>query len=39
MAIATVEKILPKEGFQRAKESLNSGQALKKFKKLHQLSQ
>ncbi|MEW5677014.1 anthranilate phosphoribosyltransferase [Flavobacterium enshiense] len=38
MAIATVKNLNPKEGFELAKESLLSGKALKKLKKLQQLS-
>ncbi len=38
MAIATVKKLSPKEGFELAKESLLSGQAYKKLKKLQALS-
>ncbi len=38
MAIATVKKITPKEGFELAKESLLSGRGLKALKKLQELS-
>lgn len=38
MAISTVEKLTPIEGFQRAKESLVSGKAYNSFKKLQKLS-
>jgi anthranilate phosphoribosyltransferase len=38
MAIATVNSLTPIEGFTRAKESLLSGQALEKLKKLQELS-
>lgn len=38
MAIATVEKFSPVEGFEKAKESLESGRALKVLKKLQELS-
>ncbi|MCL9808874.1 anthranilate phosphoribosyltransferase [Flavobacterium luminosum] len=38
MAIATVKNIDPKEAFELAKESLFSGKALEKLKKLQQLS-
>ena len=39
MAIATVEKTTPLQGFEKAKEALLSGSALKAFKKLQQLSE
>lgn len=39
MAIATVEALSPIQGFEKAKESLVSGKALKAFKTLQQLSQ
>ena len=39
MAIATVEKTTPLKGFEKAKEALLSGSALKAFKKLQQLSE
>ena len=39
MAIATVEALSPIQGFEKAKESLASGQALSAFKTLQQLSQ
>lgn len=38
VAIATVKNISPKEGFEKAKESLLSGSALKALKKLQELS-
>ena len=38
MAIATVNGVTPKEGFESAKESLQSGKALKALQKLQQLS-
>ena len=38
VAIATVEGITPKEGFEKAKESLQSGKGLKALKKLQELS-
>ncbi len=38
MAIATVKGLTPKEGFEQAKESLLSGKAYEKLKKLQQLS-
>ena len=38
MAIATVKKITPKEGFELAKESLLSGKGLRVLKKLQELS-
>ncbi len=38
MAIATAEGISPREGFERAKESLVSGNALKSLQKLQELS-
>lgn len=38
MAIATVERLTPKAGFEKAKESLMSGKALEKLKKLQELS-
>jgi anthranilate phosphoribosyltransferase len=38
MAIATVKELSPKEGFDLAKESLLSGKALEKLKKLQELS-
>ncbi len=38
VAIATVEKIGPKEGFEKAKESLLGGKGLKALKKLQELS-
>ncbi|GGG29744.1 anthranilate phosphoribosyltransferase [Dokdonia pacifica] len=38
MAIATVKGLSPKEGFEQAKESLLSGKALEKLKKLQELS-
>ena len=38
MAIATVTDCSPKEGFEKAKESLLSGKANKAFKKLQKLS-
>ncbi len=39
MAIATVKKITPKEGFELAKESLLSGKGLKVLRKLQELSE
>ena len=39
MAIATVNKLTPIQGFELAKESLLSGKALERLKKLQQLSQ
>tara|TARA_R110002020_G_scaffold387546_1_gene598227 strand:+ start:32612 stop:33604 length:993 start_codon:yes stop_codon:yes gene_type:complete len=39
MAIATVENLSPKAGFEKAKESLLSGKALEKLNKLIELSQ
>ena len=39
MAISTVEKTTPLQGFEKAKEALLSGSALKAFKKLQQLSE
>jgi anthranilate phosphoribosyltransferase len=39
MAIATVTKCHPLEGFEKAKESLQSGKALERLKKLQNLSQ
>ena len=39
MAIATARNLNPQEGFLAAKESLESGRALKSFKKLQELSQ
>ncbi|MET0759980.1 MAG: anthranilate phosphoribosyltransferase [Flavobacterium sp.] len=38
MAIATVNHLTPKQGFELAKESLNNGKALESLKKLQQLS-
>ena len=38
MAIATVDKCSPVEGFEKAKESLESGKALQVLKKLQELS-
>jgi anthranilate phosphoribosyltransferase len=38
MAIATVKKVTPKEGFESAKESLQSGKALLALQKLQRLS-
>jgi len=38
MAIATVKKITPKEGFELAKESLLSGKGLEALKKLQEIS-
>lgn len=38
MAIATAQSLSPKEGFEKAKESLLSGKALKSLKKLQELS-
>ncbi len=38
MAIATAQNLSPKEGFEKAKESLHSGKALKALKKLQELS-
>lgn len=38
IAIATVERSSPKEGFEKAKESLLSGKGLKALKKLQELS-
>lgn len=38
MAIATAKNLTPKEGFEKAKESLLSGKALKALKKLQELS-
>lgn len=38
MAIATVNSLTPKQGFELAMESLQSGKALEKLKKLQQLS-
>ena len=38
MAICTVENLSPKEGFEKAKESLNSGKAKKAFEKLVEIS-
>ncbi|RTY91817.1 anthranilate phosphoribosyltransferase [Flavobacterium sp. GT3R68] len=38
MAIATVNTLTPKQGFELAMESLQSGKALEKLKKLQQLS-
>ncbi|WP_299767595.1 anthranilate phosphoribosyltransferase [uncultured Dokdonia sp.] len=38
MAIATVKGLTPKEGFEQAKESLLSGKAAEKLKKLQELS-
>ncbi len=38
MAIATAKKLTPKEGFEKAKESLLSGKALKALNKLQELS-
>ncbi len=38
MAIATVQNLSPKEGFEKAKESLKSGKALKALRKLQELS-
>ncbi len=38
MAIATVEGLEPKQGFEKAKESLHSGKGLKALKKLQELS-
>ena len=39
MAIATARNLNPQDGFLTAKESLESGRALKSFKKLQELSQ
>ena len=39
MAIATARNLNPQDGFLAAKESLESGRALKSFKKLQELSQ
>ena len=39
MAIATARNLNPQDGFLKAKESLESGRALKSFKKLQELSQ
>lgn len=38
MAIATAQKLTPREGFEKAQESLHSERALKAFKKLQELS-
>ncbi|MHA7058318.1 anthranilate phosphoribosyltransferase [Aquimarina sp. M1] len=38
MAIATVEGLIPKKGFEKAKESLLSGKGLKALKKVQELS-
>ena len=38
VAISTVEGITPKEGFEKAKESLLSGKGLNALKKLQELS-
>ena len=38
MAISTVENLSPKEGFAKAKESLNSGKAKVAFEKLVEIS-
>ena len=38
MAIATVERLTPKQGFERAKESLLSGKGLTALKKVQELS-
>ena len=38
MAISTVENLSPKEGFEKAKESLNSGKAKGAFEKLVEIS-
>ena len=38
MAICTVENLTPKEGFEKAKESLNSGKAKVAFEKLVEIS-
>ncbi|MFZ0489568.1 MAG: anthranilate phosphoribosyltransferase [Salegentibacter sp.] len=38
MAIATVNNISPREGFEAARESINSGKALKALQKLQELS-
>ena len=38
IAIATVEKLSPKEGFEKAKESLLSGKGMEALKKLQELS-
>ncbi len=38
MAIATVEGLQPKQGFEKAKESLRSGKGLKALKKIQELS-
>ena len=38
IAIATVEGLAPKEGFEKAKESLLNGKALKALRKLQELS-
>ncbi len=38
MAIATVERLAPKQGFEKAKESLLSGKGLEALKKLQELS-
>ena len=38
MAICTVKSLSPKEGFEKAKESLNSGKAKKSFEKLVEIS-
>jgi len=39
MAIATSRNLSPQDGFQAAKESLDSGKAFESFKKLKELSQ
>jgi len=38
MAIATVNKLTPKEGFEKAKEALLSGKGLEALKKLQEIS-
>jgi anthranilate phosphoribosyltransferase len=38
MAISTVENLSPKEGFEKAKESLNSGKAKEAFEKIVEIS-
>jgi len=38
MAIATARQISVKEGFETARESINSGKALKTLEKLQELS-
>jgi len=39
IAIATVKNLSPKEGFEKAKESLLNGSGLKALKKLQELSE